>query len=310
MRMRLKSVSRYLAYAGCVIIAAGLIVWLIDGEFDSAAVLVPLCAGVVLVGLFVILWPSDVSLALSGRQVRYGGNALLMIVAFMGILFFVNYLGNEYHARWDLTEENAYSLSPQTIQILKGLDEPVAIMGFFLSTDSRRSSVQDLLDEYGFYTDYISYQFVDPDLKPSLARQYDVTSSGTLLLERGEKQQTVSTTDEQGLTAAILRVSRDEEKAIYFVTGHKERDPQSTADDGYAVIGKRLASDNYRVGLLNLSALSGAVPEDAAALIVAGSQITLTESERNLFIDYLYNGGKAMMMFEPGGQCRRSLLAG
>jgi len=300
MRAQLVSIAKYLAYTGCVGIIIGLSIWLIGSEFDRIAVLIPLFAGVLLLGIYAVMRPSDVLRAVSGRQAKYGSNMLLMVVAFAGILIFVNYLANQYHARWDVTEDSAYSLSPQTIQIIKGLDEPVSITGFFSSKDTRKVVIQDLLDEYRFCSDSITYELVDPDLKPSIARQYGVSSSGVLVLDYGEKRQTISPTGEQGLTSAILRLTRDEEKAIYFLTGHKERDPQSNASDGYSMIGARLANDGYRVGMLNLSALSGAVPENAAALIVAGSQITFTETERNLFIDYLYNGGKALMMFDPG----------
>lgn len=308
MRKGLGAISRYLAYVGCLGVLIGLLAWMIKGRFDQGIVLFPLFVGVVLIGIYMLDRPADVWRAISGRQARYGGNAALMIIAFAGILIFVNYLSNRYHARWDLTEERAYSLSPQTIQILKGLKEPVVIAGFFSASDSRRSRVQDLLDEYRFHTAHISYEFIDPDLKPAMARQYGVNSSGVLVLDRGEKRQLVSAVDEQDLTSAILKVSRDEEKSVYFVTGHGERDPLATGDDGYSLIAGDLVRDNYRVGILNLATLSGPVPEDAAALIVASSHIAFTEIERNLLIDFLYGGGHVMMTFDPGVQVVDSYL--
>jgi len=299
MKQKLDPIAAYLAYAGLFLAFAAVIIWLINRRFDFV-VAIPLFSGLLLVILYVIIRPAEVRGALSGRQARYGGNAILMIVAFIGILLFVNYLSNRYHTRWDVTEEKAYSLSPQTIQILKGLKEPVTITGFLVSADPRRGRLGDLLDEYQFYTDKVTYEFIDPDMKPALAKQYDISTPGILVLERGDKRQETYAVDEQDLTSAILKVSRDEEKTVYFVTGHKEHDPAASDEKGYSLIASDLEGDNYRVGTLNLSAITDEVPADAAALIVAGSHVTFTEQERNLFIDYLYNGGKVMMMFDPG----------
>jgi ABC-type uncharacterized transport system involved in gliding motility auxiliary subunit len=248
---------------------------------------------------------------LSSRPLRYVGRAVLMSALFVITLFCVNYLSHRYSVRWDVTEEDVYSLSPQTVQILHGLNEPITVTGFFVSTDSRKGIVQDLLDEYRFHTKHITYELIDPGLKRDTARQYGVRTSGTLFAGRGERQHRVSSIDEQGLTAAILRASREEEKIIYFATEHNESDPQSTGDDGYSVIGARLAKDNYRVEFLSLAALADSVPDSAAALIVAGAQIAFTDVERDLFVNYLASGGRALWLCDPGdGSIENKWLSG
>jgi ABC-type uncharacterized transport system involved in gliding motility auxiliary subunit len=116
----------------------------------------------------------------------------------------------------------------------------------------------------------------------------------------GQRRLETYARDEQALTAAILKVSRAELQTIYFVTGHGERAPERLSDDGYAEIRRELERDNYRVQTLNLSAITDTLPADAAVLIVASPQVSFTQAERDLFIDYLYAGGRALVACDPG----------
>ena len=64
------------------------------------------------------------------RTTRYGTNAAIYSLAFLGLLVAVNYLSVRYHRQFDLTTENAFSLSRQSIQVVKGLKQPVKLYGF------------------------------------------------------------------------------------------------------------------------------------------------------------------------------------
>ncbi|MGQ9517267.1 MAG: Gldg family protein, partial [Anaerolineae bacterium] len=284
-------------YSGLVLGLAGLMAALIQGTFSIIAI--ALCgAGTLLCVLFVILRPAVVRQALRGRQARYGGSAGLMTLAFLTILILLNILASRHSLRWDLTAERAYSVSPQAIQILKSLREPITITGFFLTNDARRERLRDLLEEYRFYTDKLSFEFVDPDLKPALARKYDVTSYGVLVLERGEKRTTTYALDEQELISAIWRLSQEEPQTIYFVTGHGERNPYSFEADGYATIRQTLERNNYIVKTLNLATITDTVPADVSALVLANPTGNFTQQERDHFIDYLYHGGKVLWLID------------
>ena len=56
--------------------------------------------------------------------------SIVSVVVFLGILVAVNYLGTRQSKRWDLTANQVYSLSDQTIKILKELKEPVKVTVF------------------------------------------------------------------------------------------------------------------------------------------------------------------------------------
>ena len=59
----------------------------------------------------------------------------------LGILVAVNYLGARQNKRWDLTANQAFSLSEQTVKILQGLDAPVKFTVFDQETTSIASAI-------------------------------------------------------------------------------------------------------------------------------------------------------------------------
>jgi hypothetical protein len=60
--------------------------------------------GFIVIGLafFAMMNPQRVREAFTGRQAKYGSNALVMGLATLGILIIVNYLANNYNKTWDL----------------------------------------------------------------------------------------------------------------------------------------------------------------------------------------------------------------
>lgn len=257
-----------------------------------------LIGGVVLGVLFVLTRPAQVRTALTGRSTRYGSNAVVMSIAFIGILIMINYLAGRYHYRYDATELKEHTLSPQSIQVLAEIDQPVTITGFFAADDYRREAFEKLLDQYLYHSDHLSYSVIDPDREPLKARQYEPIPYGGLLLQSGERTERVYTSDEQDVTSALLKVISEEKKVIYFLTGHQEHDPEGYGENGYSRVTNALRDQNYEVLSLNL-AVTTTVPSDAAAIAIAGPQIALMDDELTRLRSYLFNGGKALVMQDP-----------
>jgi ABC-type uncharacterized transport system involved in gliding motility auxiliary subunit len=256
--------------------------------------------GLVLVASYAVLRPDDLREMLTGRQVRYGGNALLASLAVIGIAALVNFLGAEYDRRLDLTETGQYSLSQQTKQILAGLGEPVHVTAFMAPSAPQAESVRNLLEEYQYVSDSIDYRFVDPDREPAVARQYGITSYGVLIFEQGDRQQETFAVDEQSITSAILKVSETESRKVYFTTGHGEHSPDESGNNGYTQVKSLLERDNDETDLLNLQTITDTLPADADAIIVAGPQVPFASEEAQQLEDYLADDGKLMVMADPG----------
>ena len=186
--------------------------------------------GGVLILLYPAMFPDKIIALFRSRSTQAGTNIVLMSLIFIGIMAAVNFLGYRYHKRFDLTANKEYSLSPQTVRVLQDLEEPVHAIAFFTDQDPRRARVEDLLREYAQVTGKFTYEFVNPNREPGKARQYGLTRLGVVILVRGDRREEADIFDEEDLTSAIIRVTRDEPKVVYFTIGHGERDPHSYQD--------------------------------------------------------------------------------
>ncbi|MDI7275861.1 MAG: GldG family protein, partial [Anaerolineae bacterium] len=236
--------------------------------------------------------------ALSGRTAQQGANATVVTLAIVGILVLLNVLAARHHQRFDLTAEREFSLSRQTLQVLSGLQEPVAVTAFMTGQYYARQDVEDLLKEYTYHTDKLSLEFVDLEQRPGLALQQGVTRDGTVIFQVGERRQETLGYDEQAFTSALVKVTRQEAKAVYFLTGHGERDPQDSAQTGYQQVATALERDNYRVETLNL-AITATVPSDAAVLVIAAPTLTPTTREMEAINAYADRGGSLLILGDP-----------
>lgn len=256
--------------------------------------------GLVIVGLaaFAILDPNRVRQALTGRQARYGSNALVLTLAFLGILVVVNYLIYENSQRWDLTEDKEFTLAQETLDTLKNLPEEVKAQAFF-SPQSSSTQAQGLLDQYKFHSDgKLDYKFIDPIAEPILAEQAGIARDGSVVLFMGENKEIVTTVSERELTAGLVRLINPEVRAVYFLTGHGEYDPTTTGDQSYSQIKRVLESKNYTVATLNLLA-TNQIPEDAQVIIIAGPKKPVSQEEVARLQTFVENGGGLVVMEEP-----------
>jgi ABC-type uncharacterized transport system involved in gliding motility auxiliary subunit len=298
-REQLKPSAAGIGWIGIIALLLSVLAWRLGSQPKWLPQLL-LALGVVSVGLFIYLSPEALRAVFRRRQTRYGGNALVMSLALLGILFFVNVWSNNNHKRWDLTQNKRYSLSPQTIAVLKGLTEPIKITGFYVPEQGgQRERVEDLLQEYRYHTDLLQVQFVDPDQNPGLARQLGISSSGVLVFQRGDKKQESFAIDEQDITSNILKVSRDVQKTVYFTTGHGERDPEDYNSENYSQIKAVLERDNYLVKTVNLATVTDTLPSDVAAIVVAGPRGPFAPQEAERLGKYLDDGGKVMVLADP-----------
>ncbi|MCF8231864.1 MAG: Gldg family protein [Bacteroidales bacterium] len=94
---------------------------------------------------------------------------LYQILILLGILVIVNLISTEYFARLDLTDDNRYTLSDATLNILDDIDQPVTVTAYFTEglppnyKESKRN-FKDLLIEYSNYSDgMVNYEFINPN---------------------------------------------------------------------------------------------------------------------------------------------------
>lgn len=300
----LRSISGFL---GPVFLLAAAGYWLVNNAFDTPMRLL-LAIGIVLVGVYVAIDPEDVWAHLTARGSIYGGNTLLIAAAFIGILALVNVLAQRRNERWDLTLNKSFTLSDQTLQIASSLPQPVKMIAFYSDQDSRRNDVQDLLREYETRSGgKVTFEFIDPEARPSVAQQYQIKEFGTTILQMGDQQQRVTGTRESDFTTGLLRLAQPGQKKIYFTTGHNERRLDAFDDRAFSQLKTSLESDNFVVEPLNLFATKE-VPADASVLVVADPRTPLFDEEKAAITAYLEQGGHLLLLGEPRQQVNLSEL--
>ncbi|MCS6993168.1 MAG: GldG family protein [Anaerolineales bacterium] len=248
--------------------------------------------------LTAILDPESTRRFLVGRQAQYGSNSLITLLAFVGILIFVNALAYQNKQTWDLTEDKSNSLAPETLEILKSLPEPVFARAYY-TTRTSSDEARKLLDRFAQNSNQkFTYEFVDPEFNPIAAQEDGIERDGTIILKMGERKEPVTFASEQELDAALLRLINPETRVIYFTIGHGENSIEEPSDIAYTQAVATLRKKNYTVKTLDLRA-EGKVPEDAQAVVVSGPQRPLTEPEAQALEAYLNNGGAVIVMYEP-----------
>ena len=296
------------------LVAGGVLFFTIEEtrDFSMSVVII----GLVLLFMALVLSPRAIAIFLGGRQGKFGGNVIVMTVAFFVIVVLVNFMlfrAPAQYTRLDVTATRVFTLSDQTQQILTSMDGGVKAHAFFIptaaSTVSVRQQAEDLLNEFERRSSNFSYRFVDPELERSVAQQFGVVNYPVIVFENlsDGTQQAVQSFTEQDFVTGILIASGQEQKVIYYLTGHNEagmtRDiftgQVGDPDNGFDYALQGLQRDNYLVVPLSLKE-TGTVPEDAAVLIIAGPQRDLDEPERVALNEYIRRGGRIVGLFDPG----------
>lgn len=264
----------------------------------QTAAWVSLCVALIGISIYVILDPDRVRRMLTGRQARYGSNALIFTLAVLFILFLGNVLAYEYPKKVDFTEDKSHTLAPETVKALGELPAKVMAVGFY-SQRTPTTTAAELLQNFKVNSaGKFDYQFIDPDSNPVAARQAGITGDGKILLAMGDKKEIASYADETEITRALIRLISPESRVVYFLTGHGEADVENPAQTSMSVAKSTLETKNYTVKTLNLLA-ENKIPEDALAVVVAGPAKPLSAQEVDLLGKYVDAGGGLVVMENP-----------
>ncbi|MEZ5286629.1 MAG: Gldg family protein [Vicinamibacterales bacterium] len=252
--------------------------------------------GLALVLVYLLGQWRDIADFYRSRSARYGTLSVVSVLVFAGILVAVNYLASRQNKRWDLTANQVYSLSDQTIKVLQNLDAPVTMTVF--DRELALDGYRDRLDVYSYHSSKVTTEYVDPEKNPLRAKAANIQSLGTILVAYKDRTERVSNSDEQTITNALIKAVTGETRKVYFTQGHGEKDPDSSDRTGYTAIVQALGSDNYGVEKLVL-AQAGSVPEDATVVVIAGPQTDLLQPEVDALTAYLARGGKVLALVDP-----------
>ena len=263
-------------------------------------------AGLALVLVYIAGQWRDIAEFYKGRSARYGTLAMVSVLVFAGILAAVNYLASRQNKRWDFTANQVYSLSDQTIKVIQNLDEPVKMTVF--DRELALDGYRDRLDVYTYHSSKVTTEYVDPEKNPIRAKAAQVQSLGTIVLEYKDRTERVTSSDEQAIANALIKIVTGATRKVYFTQGHGEKDTASSDRAGYSAIGSALGSDNYGVEKIVL-AQTRQIPADATVLVIAGPQTDFLPPEVDAIKDYVAKGGKVLAMLDPPEDAAKGLPA-
>ena len=249
----------------------------------------------------------------NNRQTKYTAYAGVYIVVILAVLFAVNFLANRYDKTFDSTKNKQYSLSDQTMKVVKGLKQDVNLTYFGETTSF--TTAKDLLDRYSALSPKLHVNFYDPDKKPQIAKQAGVRSYGTIQVESGTKKEEAKSLTEEEITGAIIRSMKTGERNACFITGSGERSLDDTGRAGYPSVKDALDHNNIKARSVNLltsgakaapeaagappAAGQIAVPSDCTVIVVAGPQHEYVEPEANAIKAFIEGGGKGLFLVDP-----------
>jgi ABC-type uncharacterized transport system involved in gliding motility auxiliary subunit len=264
-----------------------------------------------------------------GRRVATGLNVLVSLLLAAAALGMVNYLGQRYVARWDLSRRDYYRLSERTLGLIDSLSEPVTVVAFFQRSHVLFDDVRSLLKEYEYAaaaagrSDRFRVELVDPDRDLSrtreLAREYGVQAPNVVVFRcagrskfvepkdmaeyhyllkdgRSVEKKKVGFLGEQAFSSAILSVAQSARPVVYFLTGHGER----SIDDyskmrGFSDAARMMRRDNMDVKPL-VMAETGGLPADASLVVVAAPDRAISQAERDMLAAYADRGGRVLVL--------------
>lgn len=263
------------------------------------------------------------------RWVPFAGIAGMAVLALV-----LNLLAGRHYARWDLTREKRFALSPATVETLHALPGRLELWVLLPSGDPLRMGIRQLLVSYASETNKLDVHYVDPDRDPSgyadVAHRFGISrgrsedgkhtdeavivvatppgpSERRWLITPDDLVQVVSEEDarikprsERALTGAIRNVLAGEKSTLCFTAGQGELSIDEAGGDGVMFLRDILVKDNFDVRSVDLSA-----PGETTSLqgcdvaIVAGPRAAFTPAAAERLRSYLLAGGNALLGVSP-----------
>ena len=251
--------------------------------------------------------------SISSKKIATGVFSTGFIAAAVAVTVVVNLFVAELPTTWtslDVTANQIYSITDDTKDYLKSLDEDVNIY-VLVSDSSKDNTLDETLQRYEAMSSHITVSYVNPAVNPSFAAQYTDSSvtTNSMIVVSGKRSRVIDYNDvysysydystysrnidgydaEGQLTSAIEYVTMESSElpVIYEVTGHGE-----TALSG----GFSEAVEKANITLSDLTLLTeDAVPEDAQAVIINGPTSDFSEDDADKVIAYINGGGKVLI---------------
>ncbi len=243
---------------------------------------------------------------LRARQTRYVAYATLYILVTLAVVTVANILADRYDKSYDATSNKRYSLSDQTVKIVKGLKQDATITFFGQSTSFPEA--KDKLDMYANLSPKIHVLYVDPDKNPQAARDAGIKNYGTTIVRIGTRTNESKSTSEEDIAGAFIRDLKNTTRTVCFVSGSGEHRIDDSDRGGYSRFKDLLSKDSYETKTISLLE-KAEVPSDCTVVVVGGPTADYQQPEVDAIKKYVEDGGRALVLLDPPLKFGRPVIA-
>src|SRR5215469_3667667 len=219
------------------------------------------------------------------RQTKYAAYAGTYALVVLAVLVGVNFLANRYDKSYDSTANKQFSLSEQTVKVVKGLKSDTQLTYF--GSQQEFQSARDVLDRYAALSPKVHAAYLDPERKPQQAKAAGFRSDAQVIVDNGARREGAKSLSEEEVTGAILRSTKSSERNVCMLSAAGEHSVDDSEAGGYSLFKQILERDNYKVRTETLKPAAPAagkplaigqapeqasveVPRDCTVLVVAG----------------------------------------
>ncbi len=331
LRANATSVRQSLTLAGIGGIVLGGLVWIFIRDLAGPALVVVAIGAALLLVAAALSWRT-VQKALFGRGGKYGFNSLTVLIVAFGVAAAINFLlfwaggrpDPPGFLRVDTTFTKQFLLEDKVRVTLDAMTEPIRITAFFPTDTAQERAAwretEDTLSEFARRStaESLEYRQIDPELNPSEASRFGVTTYPALVVEGLESQRreivrpaapdgtnSLTTFSEEDIVTGLLVVNQIEQKQVFFISGHSERiDTDGDSADGYGLAREALQRENYAVNNVTLQELGSLIAAGdpsllPAVVIFADPTQDMSETEGQIIREYARIGGSIMLLLEP-----------
>ncbi len=218
-----------------------------------------------------------------------------IVIGFIAIVVIFNVVLNmlveRFPIKLDVTSENIYELTDDTIELLKTLDTETEITVLF-NEGELPSYVTELLDNYKRYSSYITVKYVDTIKNPDYIKNKnwtDITSNAAFVISTDLRYKEITTSDlfdensnfkgEQAISSGIIYSTKDTVYDIILVTGHGE-----VYNNGFKSL---LSNNGYKVTVSELQKVD--ITENTKAIFINNPSTDFTAEEIDLLDKIMIN---------------------
>src|SRR5437879_3863242 len=247
---------------------------------------------------------------LKARQTQYTAYASVYILVVLAVLAAVNFLANRYDKSYDSTTNKQFSLSDQTIKVVKGLKRDVQFNYFGPQNEFR--TARDTLDRYSSLSPKLHVTYIDPERKPQVAKAAGYRSDSTVIVDSGTRRESAKSLSEEELTGALIRSLKSDERTVCVLSAAGEHSIDDTDASGYSLFKQILERDNYKVRTetlrpaasdnkplaigQTLATASLEVPKSCTVLVIAGPKTDYPAPVVNASKTFVEGGGRALFL--------------